>query len=142
MVTLNTFGISADGGLIKAIITVVWIIHAQIFRLLSEADVDMSLTKLLIVLLDSEDFAPLTNLSVNFEPSPSTNVCVNVSVNIVNDSIVEVEETLQAELTSSDPSISDLPMTAAISITNDDCKLHCRFLSTNSMFACIVQRFC
>ena len=59
---------------------------------------------------------------MNFEPSPSTNFCVNVSVNIVNDSIVEVDETLQAELSSSDPSISDLFRTAAIFITNDDCK--------------------
>ena len=53
-------------------------------------------------------------------PSAATDFCEPVLLGIVEDSIVELNETLQVQLSSSDPALLDLFSSADISIIDDD----------------------
>lgn len=72
--------------------------------------------------LDTQDFLPLAGSAVTLHNPDATEFCVAVPVNIIEDTILEVNETLRAEMVSSDSSLPDFFRTATISIVDDDCK--------------------
>jgi hypothetical protein len=62
------------------------------------------------------------NFTVNLGPSAVAVFCEQVQVGIVEDNTLELNETLQIELSSTDLGLLSPASMAVISITNDDCK--------------------
>ena len=73
-------------------------------------------------LLDGVDFLRLTDFEVRIcHPEDSINkCCFEVEMNIMEDQVLEREETLQVKMRSEDSSLMDLYSTATVVIRNDD----------------------
>lgn len=71
---------------------------------------------------DGVDFSRLIDFEVSIcRPENSTSeCCIEVQMNIVEDQVLEGEETLQVEMRSKDRSLVDLFSTATVAIRNDD----------------------
>lgn len=74
----------------------------------------------------TEDYEPLVNEQVAFLVGDVVGTSSCVSLQIINDTVVELDESFDVVLTSNDPSVAVDPTTQTeVSITDDDSEFQC-----------------